>query len=504
MNPIINDIDTQYLSCLRDYLNGEEESGLACAYEVGRLANAKGMGILDLLSIHQRALDSALGQVKEQEDFLQTTRIANRLLSESLASFEMTNRGFKESVVALVRSNQKLEREINERKRLEDDLRKTNAQLEERVKERTREVMNERHRLFNVLETLPVMICLLTPDHHVTFANRAFRERFGESHGRHCYEYCFGYDKPCEFCESYEALETGKPHQWEVTSPDGKAIIDAYDFPFTDIDGTPMILEMDIDITERKQFEAALKKLNDTLEQRVAGRTAELEAANKELEAFSYSVSHDLRAPLRGINGFSSILIEDYGDKLDEQAKKYLNNIVSSTALMSHLIDDLLKLSRIGRAEMKSGVVNLGEMARSIIRDFEHLEPERKVKFVDSPNSITIGDASLLKILLQNLLGNAWKYTSKVEGARIEFGYIESDGDKTFFVKDNGVGFDMAYSNKLFQPFQRLHSETDFPGNGIGLAIVQRIINRHGGRIWAEGEIKKGSTFYFRLYQDKK
>jgi signal transduction histidine kinase/DNA-binding response OmpR family regulator len=383
--------------------------------------------------------------------------------------------------------------------RTQDDLLKLNEELEERVRQRTAEIVNERQRLYNVLETLPAMICLLTPDYHITFANRAFRERFGEARGRHCYEYCFGMAEPCEFCESYRVLETGQPHHWEVTTPDGSTVIDAYDFPFTDVDGSPMILEMDIDITERKKAEAALRELNETLEQRVAARTAELEATNKELEAFSSSVSHDLRAPLRTLDGFSHILLEDYSEKLDAQGKEYLENIGESSRLMSQLIDDMLRLSRIGRVEMGSETVGLSELAQAIAAEFKLSEPERKVEFIIMPGMSATADRALLKILLHNLLENAWKYTSKQDDARIEFTAAERNGEMVYSITDNGVGFNQNYADKLFQPFQRLHSSKEFEGTGIGLAIVQRIIHRHRGRIWAEGEVGRGANFHFTL-----
>ncbi len=388
--------------------------------------------------------------------------------------------------------------DITERKQLEASLKKANEELEERVHQRTAEVLRERQRLFNVLETVPAMVCLLTSDYHVAFANLAFRKMFGESRGRYCYEYCYGQDKPCEFCQSYKVLETGQPHHWEVTTPDGH-VIDANDFPFTDTDGTPMVLEMDIDVTEARKAQIALRELNETLEERVSQRTAELENANKELESFSYSVSHDLRTPLRTLDGFSEMVIMDYGDKLDEPGKDYLNRIRKASQTMSQLIDDILKLSRITRAEMHRNEVNLSKMAGSIADELKAAQPGRQAEFIIVPDMLVTGDKALLEILLRNLLENSWKYTGKCPDTHIEMGVNRQDGKMVYFIKDNGIGFDMQYKDKLFQPFQRLHSLKEYPGTGIGLATAQRVIRRHGGQIWTESEVGKGATFYFTL-----
>jgi signal transduction histidine kinase len=235
--------------------------------------------------------------------------------------------------------------------------------------------------------------------------------------------------------------------------------------------------------------------------QRLINSNTELAAVNKELEAFSYSVSHDLRAPLRSIDGFSQALVEDYPDKLDEQGKNYLQRVRANTQRMGELIDDLLKLSRVTRSEMKLEMVDLSTLAQSIATEVQKTRPERQVELVITPGLSAKGDEHLLRLLLENLLGNAWKFTGKLSRARIEFGSTQVDGKQAFFVRDDGAGFDMTYVDRLFAPFQRLHSVGEFPGSGIGLATVQRIINRHDGRVWAEGEIEKGATFYFTLAQ---
>ncbi len=225
----------------------------------------------------------------------------------------------------------------------------------------------------------------------------------------------------------------------------------------------------------------------------------QLQAANKELEAFSYSVSHDLRAPLRSIDGFSHALLEEYEDKLDNQGKDYLQRVRGAAQRMGELIDDLLNLSGVSRGEMRLEKVNLSELAKSIAAELQGAEPERVLEMVIAEGMVATGDGGLLKAALENLIGNAWKFTGKRPDAKIELGIIHSNGNHDYFVRDNGAGFDAAHGAKLFGAFQRLHDASEFPGTGIGLATVQRIIHRHGGEIWAEGEPNKGATFYFTL-----
>jgi light-regulated signal transduction histidine kinase (bacteriophytochrome) len=263
-----------------------------------------------------------------------------------------------------------------------------------------------------------------------------------------------------------------------------------------------LLAKLQIEIVDRQQAQQHAQDLNQELQQAVT----ELKSVNKELETFSYSVSHDLRAPLRSIDGFSQALLEDCDEQLDPNGRDYLRRIRAATQRMGQSIDDLLTLSRVIRSDMHRESVDLSRLASQICMDLQHAHPTARVEVVIQPQAIDRGDSRLIQLMLENLLNNAWKFTANNPQAKIEFGIVTDPGAATphpaYFVRDNGVGFDMVYVGKLFSPFQRLHSISEFPGNGIGLATVQRIIHRHGGRVWAEGALDRGATFYFTLATD--
>ena len=300
-----------------------------------------------------------------------------------------------------------------------------------------------------------------------------------------------------------KAMQGGAIYELEhrIVRPEG-SVRWVYDLahPFFDEQGELVrYVGTTLDITERKEAGEEIRKLNAELEQRVSERTAELELANKELESFSYSVSHDLRAPLRSIDGFSRIVIKQCADKLDDENRENLNRVRAASQRMGELIDDLLKLSRIGRAELRRTTFDFSALALEVITYLHEAEPARQVTCVVAPGLSATADRALLRVVLNNLLGNAWKFSGRQADGRIEFGAIEHDGEQVFFVRDNGAGFDPAYASKLFTPFQRLHTKHEFPGSGIGLATVQRIIHRHRGRVWAEAQVNQGATIYFTL-----
>jgi PAS domain S-box-containing protein len=253
------------------------------------------------------------------------------------------------------------------------------------------------------------------------------------------------------------------------------------------------------DMTERRAADEEIRTLNAELEERVRLRTDELARVVKELEAFSYSVSHDLRAPLRAIDGFSQALLGHGADRLDDEGRHFLDRIRAGARRMSELIDDLLMMSRVSRSEIRRAPLDIGEIAAAIVAELRRRDPERDIEVKIADAMTASGDRRLLTIALDNLIGNAWKFTSRNARARIEVGAEARDGETVYFVRDDGAGFDMAYADKLFGAFQRLHDDAEFEGTGIGLATVQRVILRHGGRVWAEGFPGQGATFFFTL-----
>lgn len=318
---------------------------------------------------------------------------------------------------------------------------------------------------------------------------------------------------PFDFVDAENSLifETQKQLRAKTTSRNYEIALrhkDGHNIPVTfsatnlynNEDGSLMaVLAFVTDISERKAHEREMQRFNDELECRVAERTHALDIANHELEAFSYSVSHDLRTPLRAINGFSHALVEEYSHLLDDNGKDYLARVRTGSERMAELIQKLLELAHLSRHEINSVPVNLSAIATEIAAELRIGDAARQVEWNIAPDVRTNGDAALFRVVLLNLLGNAWKYTSKCNVAQIEFGVEESHGRRAGFVRDNGAGFDMAHADKLFEAFQRLHSAADYPGSGIGLATVARIIRRHGGEVWAEGRPGEGATFFFTL-----
>ncbi len=354
-----------------------------------------------------------------------------------------------------------------------------------------------------ILKNLSELVILHDNEQHILWANPAAGRSFGVNHeaivGLKCYEALQYRNTPCDECPVKKALETGEVHSGEITTPDGRwwSIIGS---PVRNDNGDIVgVIETALNITERKRAELELQKLNIELEQRVQERTAELESLNKELDAFSYSVSHDLRSPLYSIQGFSQALLEDYSEILDEQGKDYLNRVYAAGQRMGELIDDLLKLSRVARLEMHREEVDLSAFAASYLSALQEQEPGRQVHTIIAPGMVVTGDASLLRIAVENLLGNAWKFTKHVEHAEIEFNALQYNYETVYSIRDNGAGFDMSYAKKLFAPFQRLHTQEEFSGTGIGLSIVSRIVQRHSGKVWAKSEVGQGATFYFTL-----
>ena len=295
---------------------------------------------------------------------------------------------------------------------------------------------------------------------------------------------------------------SGRLREYETSlrTKDGATRQVAVAAEIVDFDETQLVITLIHDLTDLRRAVQEVKALNTALEDRVRQRTAELCDANRELESFAYSISHDLRAPLRGIDGFAHLLADEYGERIDGRGREYLQKVRQAAQRMGVLIDDLLELSRVNRRELQCEQVDLSQMAREVAEELRKSAPQRHARFDIAEDMQAYADPQLLRVVLENLLGNAWKYTSRQEATLISVGRDRrQDGSCSYFVRDNGVGFDMAYAGKLFHPFQRLHKTEDFPGSGIGLASVARIVRRHRGQVWAQSAPDKGAIFHFSL-----
>ena len=377
-------------------------------------------------------------------------------------------------------------RDITQRKKVEQELREYKEELETRVEQRTQELKQSEEKYRALVSHAQVGIGIHKKGRMI-FTNAQFRTMLGYTE---------------EEMTNMEIAQLIHPDEVKLVLKrawdryNGKDVIDTYDIQFLKKDGSVLPAIISNVVIDYQGERATLLTVVDTTETKMR---RELEIANQELEMFAYSVSHDLRAPLRTIDGFSQALLEDYQDKLDEEGKDYLMRIRAASQRMGLLINSILQLSRLGRSEMRLEEVDLSGLAQNIATELETNDPDRKVDFVIEKDVKGIGDKTLLRAVMENLLGNAWKFTQKQAEAKIEFGKTEKEGKTIYFIRDNGVGFDMKYANKLFIPFQRLHSDSEFAGTGVGLTLVQRIVRRHGGDIWVESAVEKGATFYFTL-----
>ena len=389
-------------------------------------------------------------------------------------------------------------RDATERTRAEAIIRELNADLEVRVKARTTQLEEANRLLDAVIENIPHVVSLKDAERlSLVLHNRACEEILGlpraEVHGKSAYDLLPKDQADFSQASDREALMglaiIDIPEQTVQTSR-GLRLLHTIKVPLVDESGKPQyLLGISEDITDRKAGEVALARAKDAAE-----------AANRELEAFSYSVAHDLRAPLRGMNGFAQLLVDSYSDKLDAEGQDWLSEILLNARRMGTLIDALLSLSRVTRSTLHRESVDLSAVARASASQLSTTEPHRIVEMVIEDQLHAELDPILARVLIDNLLDNAWKFTRKVPAARVELGAAEKDGVRAFYVRDNGAGFDMAFASKLFAPFQRLHAVDEFPGTGIGLATAQRIVQRHGGRLWAEGKVDGGATFYFSVF----
>jgi len=404
-----------------------------------------------------------------------------------------------------INGNLFLIRDISKRKKAEEALSKLNAQLEEKVKERTEEIYKNEKQFRHTLDSMLEGMQIIGFDWRYIYVNNAMAK-----HGKYLKEELIGHT----VMEKYPGIEQTEIYKvYQRCFNERVPIHLEYEFIFPDktkgwfeLSFQPVpegLFILSVDISDRKIAEEEIISLNKELEERVIKRTEQLKKSTEEMEAFSYSVSHDLRAPLRGIIGFANILEEDYTSKLDDEAKRITRVIKNNTTKMGQLIDDLLTFSRMGRQELVKTNIDTNKIVREIIADFGLNENHKKTEWIIHSLPFITADINSINQVWINLISNAVKYSGNVTQPTIEIGSIKENDTITFFVKDNGVGFDEKYKAKLFKVFQRLHTSEEFEGTGIGLAIVEKIVSKHDGKVWAEGELNKGANFYFSLPVDK-
>jgi len=376
---------------------------------------------------------------------------------------------------------------LRKRKRLEDSLETALCLARE-----------EQNKSEAILEVLGDAISIQDTDLRILYQNRAHQEMMGDRVGEYCYQAYQGSASACAGCHLQRSFQDGETHRRESSADTarGRRHFEIISTPLRNSAGEIVAgIESVRDITERKEAEAENLRLNADLRQ----QTAELKALNRELESFNYSLSHDLKTPLTGVYAAAQALSEGYAERLDENGRYFIESICRGSERLDELLDAMLLLSGATRAELAREAVDLSALARLVLQELQSKAPERQVEWRIAPDLVASGDPRLLRSVLENLLGNAWKYTRMVPAACIEFGCDKQEDGRIYFIRDNGAGFDMHDADRLFRPFSRLHRESEFKGKGIGLATVQRIVQRHGGKVWAEGEPGRGATFYFTL-----
>lgn len=456
-------------SALRRYVEMGDEAALTEGYELGRRAVGGGISLLEVTMIHHEAFLRTTPPGARAESELSR---AAQFLAEALSPFEMSLRTYQSSVRLLG---------------LADSLVRENAALE-----------RARNQLGEILDATTALVYMKDAEGRYLFANRRFLAVFDVTWDRvvgHLDHEFLPEEVASIFSEAdAKVVRSGSSRETEhsVRQRGDVRVFLASRVALIDDDGQCYaVCCVATDITERKRAADDLHRAK-----------LEVEAANRELEAFSYSVAHDLRAPLRSVLGFCEALVEEYAPRFDTAGRRYLTRIHDSAENMGRLIDALLGLARVTRRPPRPTEVDLAAVARRVVDRLRAAAPERNVDFFAPDRLLVRGDERLLESVLENLLGNAWKFTSRRERARVEFGVAAIAGRRCYFVKDDGTGFDPAHASKLFGVFQRLHSDRDFEGTGIGLATVERIVRRHGGEVWAEGSVGGGATFYFTLGDD--